>query len=97
MRHATRALHWWESDVRQAAVCQGVFCLADFSITFPVADMSCPAPAVVWQALRSGMAATSESVARVTLSLLYMVESFMRILLIPGLCRALGDIGARLE
>jgi hypothetical protein len=33
--------------------------LAALSMACPVAEMSCPAPAVVWQALRSGTAATS--------------------------------------
>ena len=53
--------------------------MADFSITFPVEEMSCPAPAVVWQALRSGAAATIESKARPMMTFLYMLESFLRV------------------
>jgi hypothetical protein len=53
--------------------------LADFSITVPVAEISCPAPAVVWQAVRSGTMATSESVTKPMMSLLYMLEAFQRV------------------
>jgi hypothetical protein len=47
---------------------QGVALLAALSMACPVAEMSRPAPAVVWQALRSGTAATSESVVRLMMS-----------------------------
>lgn len=71
---------------------QGVFCLADFSIAFPVAEISCPAPAVVWQALSSGATATSESTARARMNFLYMLESLVRIR-IPDFCRTAGTSG----
>jgi hypothetical protein len=49
-------------------------------MTFPVAEMSCPAPAVVWQALRSGTTAKRDSVVKPIMSLWYMLESFVIVL-----------------
>jgi len=63
---------------------QGVAFLAALSMACPVAERSWPAPAVVWQALRSGAAAMSESAIRPTVSFLYMLESFMRVRLFQG-------------
>jgi hypothetical protein len=57
---------------------QGVALVAALSMACPVAEMSCPAPAVVWQALRNGTAATSESTVRPMMICLYTSASFQR-------------------
>jgi hypothetical protein len=49
---------------------------------------------VVWQALRSGTAATSESVVRPMMSVLCMLESFLGVRLIPGLMLPHGFQGS---
>ena len=63
---------------------QGVDFLAALSMACPVAEMSCPAPAVVWQALRSGTAATSESCGQTDDD--RPVHAGVLSALVPGLC-----------
>ena len=65
--HPSHDLHF-SAEAYDRTGNQGVFCLADFSMAFPVAEMSSPAPAVVWEALSSGAMAAIESTARATMS-----------------------------
>src|ERR1700704_2962084 len=53
---------------------QGVAFLAALSIACPVAEMSCPAPPNVWQALRNGTATVTANVASTTMNFLFMTK-----------------------